>query len=450
MYKYLRRVCSSGLRKQFAAAEPAGIAINPSNRDESTLLLNDHDAVTDSRSVRLFVDYTKSKGNYIVDADGNVILDMTSGGGIHPLGYNDNSFLDLMDSKTYDRFLYNNISFSSFPPEDAAELHKEILQPVAPHESLDKVHLTDDLSGGLANESALRAAFISHHYRHGGAMSHSYENPNNDYKVIAFSGGNHGNTLATLSLGSSTQGSDLPRKEGWETVDFPTSESDEARCLEMYEDALRSHSGSVAAVIIAPLQTMTHLHASHSFYNQIRNLAKQYDVTFIVDETYTGCGPTGEFWGHQHWNLDSTPDIVTFGRRTQASGFYASSSLLPDDTTWEFFNLKTGDGVKLLQFKNIQSEINKHLYVEKAGQIGEKLRKSLESVDGVSNVRGLGSILAFDTEDDETNAKVMHNLKNNGVNISASGPNSLATKPALVFGEKHLKEFISTLKKSLR
>ena len=60
--------------------------------------MNDYDAISDSASVKIFVDYQKSKGNYIVDADGNVILDMMSGGGHFALGYNHNSFIKIMNN----------------------------------------------------------------------------------------------------------------------------------------------------------------------------------------------------------------------------------------------------------------------------------------------------------------------------------------------------------------
>lgn len=419
--------------------------------DESNLLLNDYDAVSDSGSVKVFVNYKKSKGNYIVDADGNTILDMVSGGGHLALGYNHASLLNLIDSKQYDRFLQNNISFTFGPPTDIVELHNNILKPMSPHADLSRVHLSSDLSGELANENAIRAAMVRHHFAHGDtAFNPSYENPNNDYRVIAFSGSNHGSTLATLSLSTNIQKTNLPMKENWSVLDFPESRSDEARALEDFESELRKGDGKVAAVIIAPLQALTYQHASHDFYNQLRNLAAEHNIAFIVDETFTGCGGTGTFWGHSQWKLDKHPDIVTFGRRTQASGFYAEPNFLPDEAEWNFFNSKTGDGVRLIQYKAIQDAIKAGDLVQKTKSVGESLKHSLEKVDHVKNVRGLGTMIAFDTPSMDKNIELIHTLKRNGVNVAAAGTHSIATRPALIFEEKHAKEFVSTLKKSLR
>lgn len=411
-------------------------------------MLNDYDAHSASSSVKIFVNYAKSKGNYIIDADGNTILDMVSGGGHLPLGYNHGDLLKIVNSPKYDRFLYNNMSFSFAPPTDILELRDSIMNPVTPHETLNRVHLTSDLSGELANENAIRAAMIRHHYTRSNAVSeHSPSNCN----IVSFAGTNHGSTLGTLSLSTNTQKINLPMKEDWTVLDFPNSQSDEAQALESFENLLRKDDSDVAAVVIAPLQILTYQHASNDFYNKLRNLAAEHDVTFIVDETHTGCGGTGSFWAHSVWNLDQAPDIVTFGRRTQVSGFYAAKDFLPEEANWDFVNSKTGDGLRLLQFKTIQDSIKSHHLLQHVADIGKnKLRSGLEKVDGISNVRGLGTMLAFDTKNVDTNFELIHNLKHNGVNVSAAGATSIALKPALIFEEKHSNEFISTLKKSLK
>jgi hypothetical protein len=30
----------------------------------------------------------------------------------------------------------------------------------------------------------------------------------------------------------------------------------------------------------------------------------------------------GKFWAHEHWNLDTPPDIVTFSKKAQTAGYY--------------------------------------------------------------------------------------------------------------------------------
>lgn len=86
---------------------------------------------------------------------------------------------------------------------------------------------------------------------------------------------------------------------------------------------LETYSKPIAAVIVEPIQAEGgDNHASPAFFNQIRNIAKEHGVAFIVDEVQTGVCATGTFWAHEQWNLDTPPDIVTFAKKMQACGFY--------------------------------------------------------------------------------------------------------------------------------
>jgi len=446
---YAKRAINLCSKWGYPKAEPTGISVTKMDGSESSLLTNDYDAITDSSSVKFYVDYRKSKGNYLVDADGNVVLDMLSGGGHLPLGYNHDSLVKVMDKKTYDRFIHNNVSFTFGPSEDVSDLHRTILRPVSPHKSLDRVHLSTDISGELANENAIRAAMIRHEFATGALSANTCQLPSTNYQVVAFKGAHHGSTLAMLSLSQHPQKTNLPMKN-WTVLDFPKSQSDEARVIESFEQTLKTSHGNVAAVIVEPLQSLTYSYASPSFYNHLRKIAHDHSVTFIVDETATGCGASGAFWAHEKWNLEQAPDLVTFGRRTQASGFYARRDFLPKSSSWHFFNARNGDGLRLVQFKVIQDVIKNEHLLNKVASTGASLKSELEKVDQISNVRGFGTLLAFDTKDMKTNQTLIRALRNHGVNVASLGSNSIAIKPALIFDGKHSNEFVATLRKSVK
>ena len=61
----------------------------------------------------------------------------------------------------------------------------------------------------------------------------------------------------------------------------------------------------VAAVIVEPIQGEGgDRHASPDFFHALRRLTRAHGVAFIVDEVQTGGGATGTFWAHEAWDLD--------------------------------------------------------------------------------------------------------------------------------------------------
>lgn len=53
----------------------------------------------------------------------------------------------------------------------------------------------------------------------------------------------------------------------------------------------------------------------------------QHGAALLIDEVQTGGGPTGKMWCHEHFNLDSPPDVMTFSKKMQLGGYYHSEDL---------------------------------------------------------------------------------------------------------------------------
>ena len=55
----------------------------------------------------------------------------------------------------------------------------------------------------------------------------------------------------------------------------------------------------------------------------------------MLDEVQTGCGVTGKFWAHEHFNLREPPDVVPFAKKMMTGGFYHRDELRPTEVQAE-------------------------------------------------------------------------------------------------------------------
>ena len=49
----------------------------------------------------------------------------------------------------------------------------------------------------------------------------------------------------------------------------------------------------------------------------------QNGAALLIDEVQTGGGTTGEFWCHDHFNLDQPVDIVTYSKKMLIGGYFS-------------------------------------------------------------------------------------------------------------------------------
>jgi 4-aminobutyrate aminotransferase/(S)-3-amino-2-methylpropionate transaminase len=57
----------------------------------------------------------------------------------------------------------------------------------------------------------------------------------------------------------------------------------------------------------------------------------QHGAYLLLDEVQTGCGASGKFWAHEHFNMREAPDIVTFAKKMLTGGFYFKPEQKPTE-----------------------------------------------------------------------------------------------------------------------
>ena len=213
---------------------------------------------------------------------------------------------------------------------------------------------------------------------------------------------------------------------------FPLEENkdynlkEDQRCAAMVEDLIAQYKKKgvpVAGMIIEPIQGEGgDNHGSAYFYQQLRKICTKNGVALIIDEVQTGCGPTGKFWAHEHFNLESPPDIVTFSKKMLIGGFFYKNPFRPDKP-YRIFNTWLGDPSKLVLLEQVVKQIKQDGLLEKITATGAHLLSGLEAAqrqfpDLVLNARGKGTFCAIDFTTPELRDKAIKVNGNDTVDFS--------------------------------
>ena len=272
--------------------------------------------------------------------------------------------------------------------------------------------------------------------------------------ILSFKSAFHGRLFGSLSTTRSKpiHKLDIPAFD-WPQAPFPAlkypldqhaaeNAAEEQRCLDETERLIKEWHAPPVAVVVEPIQSEGgDNHASPAFFRGLRALTKKHNVLFIVDEVQTGVGATGAFWAHDHWHLDTPPDMVTFSKKAQTAGYYFANRDLRPNKPYRQFNTWMGDPARALLFRAIIHEINRLDLVRNTAATGNYLYDGLarlaEQFPGeMRNLRGKGqgTFIAWDSPRRD---EVLRKAKRVGVNVGGSGEAAVRLRPMLVFQKRH-------------
>ena len=159
---------------------------------------------------------------------------------------------------------------------------------------------------------------------------------------------------------------------------------------------------------------------SANFAQGVRDLTTELGIFMLVDEVQTGVGGTGKFWAHEHWNLTTPPDFVTFAKRMLSCGFYHRNET-SGHQQYRHFNTFFGDSVRSILTATQNKIIEEDGLATAQVAVGEHLQGRMFEIQEkypklVQNTRGLATFLSFTSETAATRDAIALKLKSYGVN----------------------------------
>lgn len=227
--------------------------------------------------------FVRGEGAWLWDHEGRRYLDFVQGWAVNCLGHSPAAIADAIAAQSR-RLLTPSPAFHNEPS-------MRLARRIADNSAFQRVFFAN--SGAEANEGAIKLARKWGARHRGGA-----------FEIIAFEGGFHGRTLATMSASGKPQFRPLfePKVPGFRHAALNDLASVEALA-----------GDATVAVMVEPVQGEAGVvPATDAFLRELREFTRARGLLLIVDEIQTGVGRTGRLWGHEHAGI--APDIMTLGK----------------------------------------------------------------------------------------------------------------------------------------
>ena len=295
--------------------------------------------------------------------------------------------------------------------------------------------------------------------------------------IIAFYGAFHGRTLGSLSLTSSKavhrkgMGPFMPNVYHapfaycYRCLYGKSANNCNLECLAFIKDYLFEKIAppdDIAAIIIEPIQGEGGYNVPpKKFMEGLFELAKKYEILFIVDEIQSGMGRTGKWFAFEYFDID--PDIVTIAKGI-ASGLplgvcVAKAHIMnwqPGSHASTFGGNPVSCAAALATIELLENGL-----ISNAQKMGEYLLNKLDELRKshpiIGDIRGKGLMIGVELVKNqqtkekakEERDKIVYRCFEKGLIILGAGENSVRFSPPLIINKEEMDTGIEIFEKVL-
>lgn len=361
---------------------------------------------------RFEIEPVSGQGCVVRDREGVEYLDLYGGHAVISIGHAHPRFVDAVGEQLARLPFYSNSIRNPLGDELARKLGE-----VSGYPEYD-LFLCN--SGAEAIENALKLAS----WKSGGS------------RIIAFDRAFHGRTsLAVAATDNRTIVA--PVNDCHDLLRLPLND------LDRFGEALEENDG-VAAVIIEGIQGIAGVfEPEEEFLQSVSELCRKYDIPLVLDEIQSGYGRTGDFFAHQRSGI--RPDLITVAKG-MGNGFPIGGVLISPDypahhgalgTTFGGNHLACAAGIAVL---DVLVEEN---LMANAREVGSRLIEELRRIDGVTEVRGRGMMIAFDIDGPAADLRRTLLLEDHIFTGSASRPETVRLLPPYPLSRSQSDDFLA-------
>ncbi|CAM4470686.1 acetylornithine/N-succinyldiaminopimelate aminotransferase [Paenibacillus endophyticus] len=364
----------------------------------------------------------RGKGMYLWDTDDNRYLDFVGGWAVASLGHSPEALQEAL-SRQAATLVHASPGYYNRPMLEFAELLTSL-------SGMDKVFFGS--SGAEANESAIKLA-----------RKHGAVNLNGAFEIITLANSFHGRSLATMSATGKPHWKELfsPKVDGFKHV--PINDLDAI---------FAAVTNQTCAIMIELVQGEGGVHSvDEAYLYGIRKICDMYGIMLIFDEVQTGLGRTGKLFAYEHYGIK--PDVMTLGKGIGA-GFPLSAMLAK--SKYDLFEpgdqggTYTGAPLAMAAGYAVLTELLERNVTDNAKTQGNYIMSKLEQLSGefpITNIRGKGLLLAFDTPAGAA-AELAAICLREGLLINALNPSTVRLVPPLIVSQQDSDAMLGILRKA--